>query len=194
MSGYYLSIKSIIDRLGSGILLLLFSWLLLIIGILYCITSEFPFFFKQKRIGKNNTPFTMWKFRTLSPHEDKSIQERHFALGDFLRSTNLDELPQLWNVLKGDMSLIGPRPLPMEYLNLFSKEQLKRHIIRPGLTGWAQVNGRHSISWQKKFDYDLYYVDHISFKFDMLIFFKTIRLLLSFRSDTSLMEEKFKGN
>ena len=121
-------------------------------------------------------------------------QQRRFLLGDILRYLSLDELPQVWNVLKGDMSFIGPRPLPTEYLSLFSQEQQMRHTIKPGITGWAQVNGRHSISWQQKFELDNYYLAHLSFGLDLTIFYKTIVLLLSFNKDQSLAEEKFKGN
>ncbi len=110
-----------------------------------------------------------------------------------LRASNLDELPQLWNVLKGEMTLIGPRPLPIEYLPLFAEEQKKRFNIKPGITGWAQVNGRHSISWKEKLKLDTYYVDHVSLKLDLIILIKTVGLLLSFKKDRSLEEEKFTG-
>lgn len=136
----------------------------------------------------------MLKFRTLSTDEKKPLHERRFLMGNFLRKTNLDELPQLWNVLKGEMSLIGPRPLPVEYTSLLSEEQSKRYEVKPGITGWAQVNDRHSISWQKKFELDNDYIRNVSFGFDLLILLKTIVLLLSFRKDNSLVEEKFKGN
>jgi lipopolysaccharide/colanic/teichoic acid biosynthesis glycosyltransferase len=125
---------------------------------------------------------------------ERPLLERRFALGSFLRWSNLDELPQLYNILKGDMSFIGPRPLPIEYLPLYSEEQRQRHLVRPGITGWAQVNGRHSIAWQQKFSYDLYYVHHLSLALDLRILIKTIVLILSLRRDVSLEEEKFKGN
>ena len=136
----------------------------------------------------------MWKFRTLSPDHSKSVQMRKFGLGNMLRASNLDELPQLWNVLKGEMSLIGPRPLPIEYLPLFSEEQKKRFVVKPGITGWAQVNGRHSIPWKEKLKLDNYYVDRMSFALDVKIIMKTIALFLSFKKDRSLEEEKFTGS
>lgn len=135
----------------------------------------------------------MWKFRTLSVDENKDLQQRRFILGDVLRKTSLDELPQLWNMLKGEMSLVGPRPLPVEYDQLFSEEQRKRLEVKPGITGWAQVHGRHSISWKEKLDLDNWYVNNISFIIDMQILYKTVVLLLSFKKDRSLEEEKFTG-
>jgi lipopolysaccharide/colanic/teichoic acid biosynthesis glycosyltransferase len=191
---YYKYVKRAIDFLTAILLLVLLSGILLLIMLTYGLLGERPIFFKSLRSGKNNTPFWILKFRTLSTDEKKSLQERQFPLGNVLRKTNLDELPQLWNVMKGEMSLIGPRPLPIEYGSLLSDEQSKRYKVKPGITGWAQVNGRHSISWQKKFELDLYYISHVSFYLDMRILFKTIVLLLSFRKDRSLEEEKFKGN
>lgn len=185
--------KRAIDVAGSLFLLTLFSWLLLLIVFLYAISFSFPIIFCQTRIGKNRTPFTLYKFRTLKVSA-LSVMERRFPLGSFLRATSLDELPQLVNVLTGNMSLIGPRPLPVEYLRLFSDEQHQRHKIRPGITGVAQVNGRHSISWQEKFALDLYYTKNVSFQLDFRIFFKTLFLLLTFRKDVSLEEKEFAGN
>ena len=185
--------KRPLDILITVCIILLFSWLFLLILFLYLISAQFPVFFFQYRNGKNLQPFLLIKFRSLTALND-SETKRKFLLGNVLRYLSLDELPQLWNVLKGDMSLVGPRPLPIEYLSLFSMEQLARHNVRPGITGWAQINGRHSISWQRKFELDKYYVKHISFGLDMLILFKTIIVLLSFRKDISLAEEKFKGN
>ena len=156
--------------------------------------GQFSFFYRQKRIGRGEATFDLIKFRTLTNKDIEPLSARTFWLGNLLRSTSLDELPQIWNIVKGEMSWIGPRPLPMEYGSLFSEEQKKRFQVRPGISGWAQVNGRHSVSWQKKFELDNYYVDRISFKLDLLILFKTIVLLLSFRKDNSLQEEKFKGN
>jgi len=114
-------------------------------------------------------------------------------MGNLLRRTSLDELPQLWNVMKGEMSLVGPRPLPVQYLPLFSPEQRRRHSIRPGITGLAQVNGRHGISWEEKFSYDLYYVQHVSFLYDVHIMAMTVGLLFSFKRDVSLEEKAFTG-
>jgi len=191
---FYRSIgKNILDWLTAFISILIFSWLFLILLLVYLILWEFPVFFKQKRIGKNNLPFWMWKFRTLSSDDKLSIHERNFAWGKLLRFTSIDELPQLWNILRGEMSFVGPRPLPEEYMPLYSKKQIKRHDVKPGITGWAQVNGRNSIVWLKKFELDIYYVNNISFKLDLVIVVKTLALILSFKKDVSLNEEKFKG-
>lgn len=185
--------KRIFDLILGIFVFVVFSWLFLLILICYCITFQFPIFFTQFRTGKNNIPFTMWKFRTLSSEEDKSLDERRFKLGDFLRATNLDELPQLWNVLKGEMSLVGPRPLPLEYEPLFTSAQKARHSVRPGITGLAQVYGKNGISWEQKFNYDLEYMKKITFLSDIKILLKTITLVLTMKRDISLKEEKFKG-
>lgn len=185
--------KRIFDLILGIFVFVVFSWLFLLILICYCITFQFPIFFTQFRTGKNNIPFTMWKFRTLSSEEDKSLDERRFKLGDFLRATNLDELPQLWNVLKGEMSLVGPRPLPLEYEPLFTSAQKARHSVLPGITGLAQVYGKNGISWEQKFHYDLEYIQRITFMTDIKIILKTITLVLAMKRDISLKEEKFKG-
>ena len=190
---YSIHFKRLTDIFFSLIVIILFGWLLVVIILLYVLFFQFPVFFSQNRVGKNQRPFSLVKFRSLIDLSNP-IEKKKFLLGDVLRYFSLDELPQLWNVLKGDMSLIGPRPLPVEYLGLMNEDQKKRHQVLPGITGWAQVNGRHSISWRKKFELDLYYIDHVSFKLDMLILFKTIVLLLSFQKDKSLTEEKFNGN
>jgi lipopolysaccharide/colanic/teichoic acid biosynthesis glycosyltransferase len=182
--------KRSVDVVFSVLMMIVASWLFLFLILLYFITLNFPVFFVQQRVGRNDTVFHMIKFRTLKESE---AGDRRFWLGSVMRFLSLDELPQLVNVLRGDMSLIGPRPLPVEYLPLFSEEQRKRHIVRPGITGWAQVNGRNSVSWEKKFKLDLEYVQKISFMFDVTIAFKTIYLLLSFKRDTSLLEKKFTG-
>ena len=186
--------KRTLDIIFSLTAIVLLSWLILLILIGYSIQLQFPVFFNQGRIGKNNRPFVIHKFRTLSHVEDLSNEHRRFWWGDILRLLSLDELPQLWNVLKGDMSIVGPRPLPKEYLPLYSAEQKSRHEVRPGITGWAQVNGRNSISWKEKFELDLYYIKNISFKLDLLIMVKTLLIWISFHKDVSLVEEKFKGN
>lgn len=139
-----------------------------------------PVLFRQVRPGLNDKPFTMVKFRTMRDAVDKNgnplpDSERMTPFGNFLRSTSLDELPELWNVLKGDMSLVGPRPLLMEYLPLYSKEQARRHEVRPGVTGWAQINGRNAISWEEKFKLDVWYVDNQSFWLDVKILFLTVK-------------------
>lgn len=138
-----------------------------------------PVLFRQTRPGKNARPFEMLKFRTMTDARDGEGRllpdvDRLTPFGRLLRSTSLDELPELWNVLKGDMSLVGPRPLLMEYLPLYSSEQARRHEIRPGLTGWAQVNGRNALSWEQKFALDVWYVDHRSFWLDIQIIARTI--------------------
>ena len=185
--------KRAIDVVASVAMLIAFSWLFALITISYAITFSFPVIFQQARIGRNGTPFTLYKFRTLTDGA-LPLALRRFPLGNFLRKTSLDELPQLINVLKGDMSLIGPRPLPLEYIPHFSAEQWKRHLVRPGISGLAQVNGRNAISWQSKFQYDLYYHNNLSLRLDIAILFKTFLLLLSFKKDTSLNEQKFMGN
>lgn len=164
----------------------------MLIAIVYLVTFQLPVFFRQNRIGKDERPFMLWKFRTLK-NNSAALSERTFVLGNLMRATSLDELPQLWNVLKGEMSFIGPRPLPVGYLPLFSKEQRVRHAIRPGITGWAQVNGRHGISWPEKFRLDAYYVINVSFRLDLKIFWQTLNLLVSFRPDVSLLEKPFTG-
>ena len=136
-------------------------------------------FFFQKRPGKNERIFEIIKFKTMNDNVDSMgnllpAQERLTKTGIFIRKYSLDEIPQLLNVIKGDMSLIGPRPLLIEYLSLYNKEQRKRHIIKPGITGWAQVNGRNAISWEQKFEYDVWYVNHLSFILDLKIIFLTV--------------------
>jgi len=142
-----------------------------------------PVLFRQVRPGKNGKPFRMVKFRTMLDESDSTgnplpDSERMTPFGQFLRSASLDELPGLWNVLKGDMSLVGPRPLLMEYLSLYSTEQYRRHQVRPGVTGWAQVNGRNAISWEEKFKLDVWYVDNRSFWLDLKILSLTVKKVL----------------
>lgn len=142
-----------------------------------------PVFFKQVRPGLNGKPFEMIKFRTMRDATDAQGNplpdcERLTPFGSFLRSSSLDELPELWNVLKGDMSLVGPRPLLMEYLPLYSPEQFRRHEARPGVSGWAQVNGRNAICWEDKFKLDVWYVDNASFLLDLKIIFLTVKKVL----------------
>ena len=142
-----------------------------------------PVLFRQVRPGKDGKPFEMIKFRTMRDATDQNgnplpDSERMTSFGAFLRSTSLDELPELWNVLKGDMSLVGPRPLLMEYLPLYSKEQYRRHEVRPGVTGWAQINGRNAISWEDKFKLDVWYVDNRSLWLDLKIIYLTVKKVL----------------
>lgn len=187
---YFLYGKRFFDVAAASAFILLFCWLYILIVLVYILFIRDTVLFKQERIGLNKKIFLLVKFRTLKNSETE-IASRKFWFGSFLRATSLDELPQVFQVMTGKMSFIGPRPLPTEYLSLFSAEQNKRHLVKPGITGWAQVNGRNSISWKKKFEFDLYYVQHLSFKFDLIIMAKTILLLLSFKKDVSLKEEKF---
>lgn len=160
-----------------------------------------PVLFRQVRPGLNGKPFTMVKFRTMRNAVDKNgdplpNSERMTPFGNFLRSTSLDELPELWNVLKGDMSLVGPRPLLMEYLPLYNKEQSRRHEVRPGVTGWAQVNGRNTISWEEKFKLDVWYVENQSFWLDIKILFMTIKKVFvrdGINASTDTTMPKFTG-
>lgn len=177
---YKNGIKRILDFVIASIAFICFSpiFLLVMIG-LYFANNGKPFFI-QSRPGKNNKIFSIIKFKTMNDKKDTngnllSDAERLTAIGAFVRKTSLDEIPQLINVIKGEMSLIGPRPLLPQYLKLYSEEQIRRHEVRPGITGWAQINGRNAISWKKKFEFDVWYVDHISFLLDLKIIFKTIK-------------------
>lgn len=159
-------------------------------------------FFFQERPGKNAKIFKVVKFKTMTDERDASGNllpdaERLTKVGKFVRSTSLDEIPQLLNVIKGDMSLIGPRPLLVQYLPLYNETQRRRHEVRPGITGWAQVNGRNAISWEQKFAYDVWYVDNVSLSLDCKILVKTIQKVFKregINSDTSATMEEFKGN
>ncbi len=159
-------------------------------------------FFRQERPGKGGKIFKIVKFKTMSDERDAngellSDAKRLTRVGRFVRSTSIDELPQLWNVFKGDMSLIGPRPLLVKYLPLYSPEQARRHEVRPGITGWAQCHGRNAISWAKKFELDVWYVDHVSFATDCKVVLATIRKVLrreGINSATATTMEPFNGN
>ncbi|MFN3343927.1 MAG: sugar transferase [Flavobacteriales bacterium] len=185
--------KFFFDKVSSIILIVLTGWLMLLISLLYLISFEMPVLYKSLRSGKSGVPFTMFKFRTLKTNVQLELKARQFWLGNLLRTTNLDELPQLFNVLKGDMSLVGPRPLPVEYASLLSDKQKQRHEVLPGITGLAQVNGKNSLPWEKKFEYDLKYVRKVSFLLDIQILFKTVALVLSMKKDVSLDERQFTG-
>lgn len=166
---------------GLGLLLLLIPMALLIMLVRFKLGS--PVFFRQERPGLYGQPFEMIKFRTMTDERGSDGNllpdaERLTTFGRFLRTTSLDELPELWNVLKGDMSLVGPRPLLMEYVPLYSKEQARRHKVRPGITGWAQVNGRNSLSWEDKFKLDVWYVDHQSLWLDVKIIWLTSKKVI----------------
>ena len=172
--------KRLFDIVGAALALIIFSPIMALVGLLVRQRLGSPVLFRQTRPGKDAQPFEMIKFRTMRDAVD--IQgiplpdaERITPFGDFLRATSLDELPGLWNVLKGDMSLVGPRPLLMDYLPLYSQEQYRRHEARPGITGWAQVNGRNAISWEDKFKLDVWYIDNRSLWLDIKIVFLTIK-------------------
>jgi len=173
-------LKRLIDFAGAAMGFLLCLPIMLWVGFrLYRANQGSPFFF-QNRPGKNNRIFRLVKFKTMNDARDAQGEllpdaQRLTKVGKWVRSTSLDELPQLYNVLKGDMSLIGPRPLLIKYLDRYTAEQARRHEVRPGITGWAQINGRNAISWEQKFAYDLYYVKHCSFLLDMKILFLTIK-------------------
>lgn len=171
--------KRLFDIVVSAIALVLLVPLLVILALLIWRNLGRPVLFSQIRPGRDGAPFRMVKFRTMRDARNQAGDllpdgERLTSFGRFLRSTSLDELPELWNVLRGDMSLVGPRPLLMEYLPLYSPEQARRHEVRPGITGWAQVNGRNALSWEEKFAYDVWYVDHRTVWLDLKILVLTV--------------------
>lgn len=175
----YRVVKRMFDIIASCILLVLFSPVMALTACLIYLTMGSPVLFRQQRPGLYGQPFTLVKFRTMTDARDKTgnllpDEMRLTRLGALLRSTSLDELPQLFNVLKGEMSLVGPRPLKMEYLSLYTPRQARRHEVLPGITGWAQVNGRNSLSWEEKFELDVWYVDNQSFWLDLKILFLTV--------------------
>lgn len=175
-----LSVKRLIDICFASLTLLLLSPLILGIAVLVWLTMGRPVLFKQLRAGYLGKAFTLFKFRTMREVRDPQGRplpdsERLSKLGNLLRQLSLDELPQFWNVLKGEMSLVGPRPLLVDYLPRYSPEQARRHEVKPGVTGWAQVNGRNALSWDRKFELDVWYVDHWSIGLDAKILWKTIR-------------------
>ncbi|MEC1177746.1 sugar transferase [Metasolibacillus meyeri] len=172
--------KRITDMIVSLIAIICFSWLYVIIALFVRLKLGSPVIFTQPRPGLNGKVFHVYKFRTMTDEQDVNGDllpdaERLTAFGKLLRKLSLDELPQLWNILKGDMSFVGPRPLLVEYVSLYNERQARRHEVRPGITGWAQVNGRNAISWEQKFEYDVWYVENQSFLLDMKIFFLTIK-------------------
>jgi len=199
---YRFFIKRFLDLLISVTALLLLSPVILLISIFLFIANKGNPFFFQKRPGKNGKIFLLVKFRTMNNQKDDNghllpDEIRLTSIGKFVRKTSLDEIPQLLNVLSGHMSIIGPRPLLVSYLPLYSSSQARRHEVKPGITGWAQVNGRNAIGWQQKFDYDVWYVDHLSFSLDAQIFFKTIKKVFvseGISSDGHATMPVFKGN
>ena len=194
-------IKRVLEFFIALIGLILASPILLIVAILVKTKLGSPILFRQQRVGLNGEIFEMVKFRTMKDVTDSEgnplpDEERLTKFGQLLRKTSLDELPELWNVLKGDMSLVGPRPLLVEYLPLYSEEQMKRHHVRPGITGYAQVNGRNNISWTKKFELDVYYVENFSLWLDVKILFQTVAKVLGqadINQEGNVTMEKFNG-
>ncbi len=180
---------------------LLFPIFIVVVAVLFILNSGKPFFF-QERPGKNERMFTIVKFRTMNNKVDSQGNllpdaERLTAFGKFIRKTSLDEIPQLWNILTGNMSFVGPRPLLPQYLPLYNDLQRKRHDVKPGITGWAQINGRNAISWDKKFEYDIFYVQNCSFVLDVKILLKTLQKVLiraDINSQGMATTERFKGN
>ena len=195
-------IKSIFDKTLALFLIILFSPIYVVVSLLIFFKMGSPILFRQKRPGYKEKIFGIYKFRTMTNEKDEfgnllPDYKRLIGIGKFIRSTSLDELPQLFNVLKGEMSFVGPRPLLEEYLPLYNEKQKRRHDVKPGITGWAQVNGRNAISWEQKFDYDVWYVDNQSFWLDIKILWLTFLKVVK-RSDisssTSSTMEKFTGS
>ena len=195
-------IKRILDIILSFLALVILSPLLILTAFLIRIKLGEPVFFKQLRPGKNEKIFGILKFRTMTDAKDENgnllpDEIRLTRFGQFLRSTSIDELPELWNILNGDMSIVGPRPLLVQYLERYNEEQKHRHDVKPGLTGLAQVNGRNGITWEEKFHYDLEYVKNITFYGDCKIIFQTVMKVFGregISSTTSVTMEEFKGN
>lgn len=197
----YKYIKRILDIISSLLAIIILSPLLAVTAVLVKTKLGSPVLFKQERPGKDEKIFTLMKFRTMTDERDENgellpDEVRLTKLGKFLRSTSIDELPELFNILKGDMSVIGPRPLLVEYIPRYNEHQHRRHEVRPGLSGWAQVNGRNTVSWEDKFDMDVHYVDNYSFAMDVKILFMTVLNVLKregISSETSATMEVFMG-
>ena len=203
MNMYSFFLKRLIDFIVVfGVLVIIWPILLIMTLWLHFANRGAGAFYTHERPGQYGKIFKVIKFKTMTDERDENgdllpDEKRLTKIGKFIRSTSVDELPQLFNVLKGDMSLIGPRPLLPQYLPLYSKEQARRHEVRPGITGWAQVNGRNAISWTKKFELDVWYVDHCSFLLDLKIIFLTVKKVFvreGISSDTSVTMEPFTGN
>lgn len=198
---YQRYIKRVLDFLLALVAIIVLSPIMLIVAILVRTKLGSPVLFKQQRPGKNEKIFNMYKFRTMTDQKDENgnllpDEVRLTEFGKTLRSTSLDELPELFNIIKGDMSIVGPRPLLVRYLPLYNERQRHRHDVRPGFTGLAQVNGRNSISWEEKFEWDVRYVENITFFGDIKIILKTVKTVLTHEgisSDTSVTMEEFRG-
>jgi lipopolysaccharide/colanic/teichoic acid biosynthesis glycosyltransferase len=194
-------IKRCTDLIISLVGLIIFFPVFFLISLIILTTIRLPIIFKQTRPGFLGSPFTFYKFRTMTQEKDTNGKllpdvTRLTKFGKFLRNTSMDELPSLWNVLKGEMSFVGPRPLLMEYLDYYSPGQTRRHDVKPGITGWAQINGRNTISWEEKFELDLWYVNNQSLKLDIKILLITIKKVLfqeNINKSNSITMEKFKG-
>ena len=195
-------IKRLFDILISVFIFIMLLPLMLIVALLVLIDMGWPIVFSQLRPGKDGKSFKIYKFRSMIDRQDKGRillpdAQRLTKFGRFLRSTSLDEMPALWNVIKGEMSLVGPRPLLIEYLPLYNEKQAKRHDVKPGITGWAQVNGRNAISWQEKFDFDVWYVEHQSFWMDLKILLMTVKKIIirdGISGGGEVTMSKFTGN
>ena len=190
--------KRFLDIIISLIFILCFWWLYIVIAILVRVKLGSPILFKQDRPGLNEKIFKMYKFRTMTDEKDKDGNllpdtDRLTKFGKFLRSTSLDEIPELWNVLTGEMSLVGPRPLLVSYLNKYNEYEKRRHEVKPGITGWAQINGRNNTTWEERFKNDIYYVENISFELDLKIIIKTILKVLK-RSDINQSDTETMKN
>ncbi|WP_437131800.1 sugar transferase [Bacillus atrophaeus] len=195
-------VKRVFDLTAAILLLCCASLIIVFAMCIIRLKIGSPVFFTQVRPGLNGKPFTLYKFRTMTDERDKEgnllpDEVRLTKTGKLIRKLSIDELPQLWNVIKGDLSLVGPRPLLMEYLPLYTNKQSRRHEVKPGITGWAQVNGRNAISWEKKFELDVWYVDHRSFFLDLKILFFTVRKVLiseGIHQSDHATSERFRGS
>lgn len=198
---YRNGIKRILDFILSLIAIIVLSPVMLVVAVLVRVKLGSPVLFKQQRPGKDEKIFRMYKFRTMTDEKDADgrllpDEKRLTRFGKMLRSTSLDELPELFNILKGDMSIVGPRPLLVAYLPLYNERQKHRHDVRPGFTGLAQVNGRNSISWEEKFEWDVRYVEHVTFFLDLKIICRTVKTVIrreGITSETSATMEEFRG-
>lgn len=201
-SFYYKYLKRFLDVCLATVALILFSPFFIVLMVLLTVANRGNPFFVQERPGKNGKVFKLIKFKTLSDQNDEQggllpDDQRILKIGQFIRSTSLDELPQLINILIGDMSIVGPRPLLVKYLPYYNDFQKRRHLVLPGITGWAQVNGRNKLTWDEKFAYDVYYVEHISFIFDVKIILLTVKKVIlreGVNQEGEVTAEAFKGN
>jgi lipopolysaccharide/colanic/teichoic acid biosynthesis glycosyltransferase len=195
-------LKRLFDITLSIILIIIFLPFYIVVSFLILINMGSPILFRQQRPGLNDEIFGIYKYRTMTNEKDKygnllPDEQRILGIGKFIRSTSLDELPQIFNVLKGEMSFVGPRPLLIEYLDRYNDTQKKRHDVKPGITGWAQVNGRNAIGWEQKFEYDVWYVENQSFWLDIKILWLTFLKVIKrsdISSESSATMEAFKGN